>query len=62
MQVYLWFPEPLNVQWEEELLVIELLSSGTRFRFGRQTPSLLLRLGFKPSFLINYFLVKLLLT
>ncbi|KAK2918348.1 hypothetical protein Q8A73_005094 [Channa argus] len=53
---YLWFPEFPKVEWEVEPLAIKLLSCGTssQFRFGKQTPSLLLSLGLKPSFLIKH--------
>ena len=56
MQAYLWFPEFPKVEWEVEPLAIKLLSCGTssQFRFGKQTPSLLLSLGLKPSSLIKH--------
>ncbi|KAF3701440.1 hypothetical protein EXN66_Car017128 [Channa argus] len=55
MQAYLWFPEFPMVELEVERLGIKLLSCGTssQFRFGKQTPSLLLSLGSTPSSLIK---------
>ena len=52
LQVYLWFPEFLKVEWEAEPSVIMSLSCGTSCLFGfrKQTPSLSLRLG---SFLFD---------
>ena len=49
MQGYLWFPEFPKVEWEAEPLALKLLSCGT----SSQTPSLLLRLGLKPSSLMK---------
>ncbi|MGL4878619.1 hypothetical protein, partial [Paraclostridium dentum] len=55
MQAYLWFPEFPKVEWEAEPLAIKLLSCGTssQLRLGKQTSSLLLSLGLKPSSLIK---------
>jgi len=57
LQVYLWFPEFLNVECEAEPSVIRPLSCGTSCQYmsGKQTPSLspTLRLGLKLSFLIK---------
>ena len=53
LQVYLWFPEFLKLEWEAEPSVIRPLSCETSFQFGfrKQTPSLTLRLCLKLSFL-----------
>jgi len=48
LQVYLWFPEFLKVEWESEPSVIRPLSCGTSQNMsGKQTPSLTLRLALK---------------
>lgn len=46
----------VKVEWEAEPSAFRLLSSGTSSQFGcsQQTSSLLLRLGFKHSFLISW--------
>ena len=52
LQVCCWFLESLKVEWEADPLAIRLLSCGTNSQFWsvRQTPSLLLRLILKLSF------------
>ena len=54
-QGYLWFLEYVKVEWGAEPSIIRLLSCGTFFQFlsGGRTPSLLLRVGLKLSFLIK---------
>ena len=52
---YWWSQESPTVEWEVELSAIKVHSCGTIFQcwYGRQTHSLILRVGLKPSFLLK---------